>query len=76
MGEHHRLLRVDAAGEVVDDDVVDVVDNVFGRVAIGYNLIIGDYDICVDATILQLYSPLQRAEIVAEMQAPRWAVSR
>ena len=72
----HGLSRIDAAGQVVHDHVVDVVLDVLGGVAIGDDLVVGDEHAGLDAHVLQLDAPLKRAEVMAQMQAARGAVAR
>ena len=76
MGEDHRLLRVDAAGKVVDDDVVDVVGDVCRGITVGNDLVVGDDDVRAYAAVLQVDTPLECSEVVPEMQPARGPVTR
>ena len=71
----HGLVRVDAAGKVVHDHVVDVVLDVVGRVAVGDDLVVGDEHVRADAHVLELHAALERAKVVAQVQASRRPVS-
>ena len=75
MGEDHGLLGVDAAGEVVDDHVENVVLNVLGRVAVGDHLVVGDDYVRADAHLLQADAIDERAEVVPEVQTAGRAVA-
>ena len=71
----HRLVRVQAASEVVHDHVVDVVTDVLGRVAVRDDLVVRDEDVGVNAHVLKFDSILKGAKVVAEVEATRRAVS-
>ncbi len=75
MREDHRILGADAARQVVDHHVQDVVMDVSGGVAIGDHLIVGDDDVGPHALVLEAHALLQRAEVMPQMQAPGRAVS-
>ena len=75
VGEDHGLLRVDAAGEVVDDHVEHVVLDVLGRVAVGDHLVVCDDDVRADAHFLQAHAVYERSEVVAEVQTAGRAVA-
>lgn len=76
MREDHRLGRVDAAGQIIDDNVVDVVGDVIRRIAVGDHLIVGDDDVRVYATVLKIDAPLKRTEVMTQVQPTRGTVSR
>ena len=71
----HRLVGVQAAGQVVDDHVVDVVLDVVGAVAVGDDLVVGDEHVGVHAHVLQLDTALEGTEVVAQVQAAGGAVA-
>lgn len=66
--EDHRLGRINAAGKVVNDDVIDVIGDIIRRVAIGNDLIICNDDVGVYAAVLQIDTPLERPEVMPEVQ--------
>ena len=71
----HGLIGVQAACQVVENHVVDVVLDVVGGVAVGDDLVVGDEHVGVHAHVLQLHAALERAEIVAQVQAAGGAVA-
>ena len=76
MGEDDGLLRVDPAGQVVHDHVVDVVLDVLGGVAVGDHLVVGDDDARGDAHVLQGHALLDGAEVVAHVEPAGGTVAR
>ena len=76
MGEDDGLLRIDAAGQIIDDHVVHVVGDVGRGVTVGDDLVVGDDDAGGDAGVLQGDALADGAEVVAHVQAPRGAVAR
>ena len=76
MGEDDGLLRIDAAGQVVDDHVAHVIGDVLGGVAVGDDLVVGDDDTRGDARVLQLDALADGAEVVTHVQSTRGAVAR
>ena len=71
----HRLVGVQAAGQVVDDHVVDVVLDVVGAVAVGDDLVVGDEHVGLGAHVLQFNTALEGAEVVTQVQASGRAVA-
>ena len=66
-----RFLRVDPDRKIVQNDIHDVVPDLPGIVGVvRQRLIVRDQnvDLVERAGILQLHAPLQRADIMAEMQ--------
>ena len=76
MGKDHRFFRIDAACEIVDNHVANVVLNVVRGIAIGDYLIISDDDSRGNAFVLQRNAFLDSAEIVTQMQTTRRTVAR
>ena len=74
MGEDDGLLRIDAAGQIIDDHVVHVVGDV--GVAVGDHLVVGDDDARANAQVLQRDALADGAEVVAHVQTARGAVAR
>ena len=75
MRVYHGLIGIDTAGKVVHDHVVHVVLDVIGAVAVGDDLVVGDEHVGVHGHVLQLDTALERAEVVAEVQAAGGAVA-
>ena len=76
VGEDDGLLRIDTAGQVVDDHVVDVVLDVGRGVTVGDDLVVGDDHAGGDAKVLQRHALADGAEVMAQMQPARGAVAR
>ena len=76
VGEDDGLLRIDAAGQIINDHVVHVVGDVGRGVAVGDDLVVGDDDAGGDAGVLQGDALADGAEVVAHVQTPRGAVAR
>ena len=71
----HRLLRVDARGQIVEHEVQHIVLDMLGGVAVGDHLIVGDDDVGVHTLVLHGHALADRAEIMAQMQPPRRPVA-
>ena len=76
MGEDDRLLGIDAARKVVDNHVAHIVLNVFRGIAVGDYLIIGNNNARGNALVLQSHTFLNRAEIMAQVQATGRTIAR
>ena len=75
VGEDRRPVGVDADGEVVGHERVDVLGQRRRAVAVDDGLEIGDEDHEVRAVVLQPHAVLQRAEVVAQVQRAGRAVA-
>ena len=75
MSENHRFLRVDSRSQIIEKKIDDIILNVIRRVAVGYNLIIGDDDISVYAALLHCDPLFNRAEIMSQMQPAGRAIA-
>ena len=76
VGEDDGLLRVDAAGQIVDDHVIHVVLDVCRGVTVGDDLVVCDDNAGGDAKVLQRHALADGAEVMAQMQPARRAVAR
>jgi hypothetical protein len=68
--EHHRPGRVDADGQVVEQQAGHVLVQAFGRVTVGQHLVVRDQHKDLRAEILQPDPVAQGTEVVAEVQQP------
>ena len=68
VGEDRRPAGIDADGEVVGHQPVDVAGQRRRAVAVDDRLVVGDEHHELDAEVLQPHPVLQRAEVVAEVQ--------
>ncbi|VWM24873.1 Uncharacterised protein [Collinsella intestinalis] len=75
VGVNHGLIGIQAACQVVDDHVVDVVLDVVRAVAVGDDLVVGDEHVGVNAQLLQLDAALEGAKVVAQVQAAGGAIA-
>jgi hypothetical protein len=66
--EDDRSIRVDAYGEVVGHEPIDVLHEPSRRVTVRDRLVVGDQDEQLDPEVLQTNAVLERAEVVADVQ--------
>ncbi len=74
--EDDRPVGVDADGEVVGDEPLDVLREVRRGDAVGDRLVVGDQDEQLDAELLQPDAVLERPEVGGRCGAARWAGRR
>ena len=75
VGEDGRAVGVDADGEVVRHEALDIAGQARGRIAVGDRLVVGDEDEELGALLLQRDPVLERAEVVAEVERAGGAVA-
>ena len=75
MRKNHSFIWINTTGKIVNNHVIDVISNVLGSVAIGNNLVIGNYNIGVNAHILQTNTLFKRSKVMPQMKPARWSIA-